>query len=1312
MASLNDKISLTDGDQGIVKYIGCIEGKSGVFYGIDLLNEKGKNNGVVNGITYFKTSGKKSGKFVKKTKIKQTSITKQSNSSSLSFDSSITINGTKGKVKYIGIPYAKGNKQKHAYYGIQLMKSKGDTDGKFMKSKISYFKCDRNRGTYVKISDVDKQNPNKPKPKSKSNKKRIKNRAKRASTLTISKSVQLTETPADEINKLIASLPTYITQQWNLHYDHLVHNKYKPIFINLLLHLNMMQFHLNDITSNDDEKKQMDTVPNDKRVLFQNSLRFILSKINLLRENANDDANRIMHLNDALVKQYCLNDKLKGMTPLLQYIGWGKVKDMFILFCDGIDSKISLDVTPVSTVANTVSAKQKRKRNTLFVENVSAFLTTFLEPKDEANAEMEETSTSDHVDVKEDESETNQMSNYSLSIIEKLFEQRVRKKEETEAIKSFESQIPLYAKKVVLYDTVNITVYKYEWESWPDHEYKYMAFRAETNQFVRFSTNATFDNVFTDDVQLASENDKLITTPLQRRKPSKIKTNGSKAKGNEMSRVEIKITIKPYQKRYLFLVKLLASNYKWSWTVQQRNTSKKDNNIYLKLAEKLLKKIKSEYEELHTSNKLKQMPNANEVHHKLFDELNVPFYIDLDFVPFNSSIMSIPKQESEHKSRYTQCFETSLFKRVIDMKLNSNYKSYLFMPNKDISFRDIEQGNLPNCGFVAALVSVAHKKPLLIKRIIFNVKDDAHHDDINEHGLYKVSLHCNGILREFCVDDFIPSYCYGHKQPSFTKHVTNIIQKRKKLNRYNVIWVLLIEKCLAKMYGGYDRLSNMFSVDAFAILTGFPSVDIDYMSINNSSGKHDIIWNKLITLGNNKDVLLTTAAHPKRCKRSINDIFGSSHKRKNEFFGMFADQDGHVWSIIRVVEYKNMKLICLRNPWGETLEDSHAGRGLPGDRWKGKYSRYDTTSWTEELVADVQPNLKKNDGTLWMSFTDYLLYFYNLSICYCLDDEYDRFYSECIIKYNSDVANKTEDIWFPKVIIDIQLNDDDDSNEQKDLDCDLVLEWAGIIQQDMNNKNNDIGYKDYLDTCLLVGMIDGNTIKPIALHDMSSSRINYGKHALNIKLKANAKFVLIPYTTGHAFCAEDMAMNARRLCITSFISGNKNNKYRIRMTNDANDCVNTKEVCRILSKYITISGDFKEQKNGDLVHTEKKFEGMIIAAWYHTKNECKFNTTIKFKLDNCLPAVGFDYNRYLMRKRDKFFGQNKTDKTHSDSTKDKKNKKLISSASLLNKKYVWKFKIEDYVSNQICILIIKKHRKEMHRFGYSYAFENGVFTSC
>eukprot|EP01084_Bolivina_argentea_P260525 440000_1 len=261
MISLNDKISLTDGNEGIVKYIGCIDGKKGIFYGIDLLNKKGKNNGTVNNISYFKTTSNKSGRFITQSKINQNKIFKQPNSTKFSIDSQLIINGTKGTIKSIVIPNNKYNKSNDAYYGIQLIKSKGNTDGKFMNTKISYFRCDKNKGIYVKVKQIDKQTKD-IKNKSKQQKRIKKNKARSSSTIVITKSVQLKERNEDEISDIINSLPEYIKTQWNEYYNGIINMKYKPNFVDILLHLNMIQFHMNDNSNNNDEKKDENTLIN------------------------------------------------------------------------------------------------------------------------------------------------------------------------------------------------------------------------------------------------------------------------------------------------------------------------------------------------------------------------------------------------------------------------------------------------------------------------------------------------------------------------------------------------------------------------------------------------------------------------------------------------------------------------------------------------------------------------------------------------------------------------------------------------------------------------------------------------------------------------------------------------------------------------------------------------------------------------------------------------------------------------------------------------------------------------------------------
>ncbi len=56
------EITLNDKSQGIIRYIGKVQGrtgpKKGIWYGIELKTPTGKNNGTVNGHKYFECKKK------------------------------------------------------------------------------------------------------------------------------------------------------------------------------------------------------------------------------------------------------------------------------------------------------------------------------------------------------------------------------------------------------------------------------------------------------------------------------------------------------------------------------------------------------------------------------------------------------------------------------------------------------------------------------------------------------------------------------------------------------------------------------------------------------------------------------------------------------------------------------------------------------------------------------------------------------------------------------------------------------------------------------------------------------------------------------------------------------------------------------------------------------------------------------------------------------------------------------------------------------------------------------------------------------
>lgn len=64
--------------------------------------------------------------------------------------------------------------------------------------------------------------------------------------------------------------------------------------------------------------------------------------------------------------------------------------------------------------------------------------------------------------------------------------------------------------------------------------------------------------------------------------------------------------------------------------------------------------------------------------------------------------------------------------------------------------------------------------------------------EFSEFGLYEFKLYKNGIIENIIIDDFIPTY---KKRPFFTSAV-----------RDKEIYPIIIEKALAKLCGGYDKI--------------------------------------------------------------------------------------------------------------------------------------------------------------------------------------------------------------------------------------------------------------------------------------------------------------------------------------------------------------------------------------------------------------------------------------------------------------------------------------------------------------------------
>lgn len=261
-----------------------------------------------------------------------------------------------------------------------------------------------------------------------------------------------------------------------------------------------------------------------------------------------------------------------------------------------------------------------------------------------------------------------------------------------------------------------------------------------------------------------------------------------------------------------------------------------------------------------------------------------------------------------------------------------------FMDTKEIAvFRgidpcDIKQGALGDC-YLLCCLSVLAERPNLVERLIIT-------EDFNHVGCYAIWLCDAGTWRSVIVDDFFP-YNPTTKLPAFTK------------SNGPELWVLLLEKAYAKLFGGYDVIEGGLPHYALKDLTGAP-----YDS--KESSDPDVMW-KYIKESNDKNYLLT-------CYSKSTEV-----REEKNALGIVS---GHAYSILDAREVVTNdgtdRIVQIRNPWGKF-------------EWKGDWGDF-SNKWTPEAKMQVETFTAADDGTFWMSINDFVNFYEGVGICKLHED--------------------------------------------------------------------------------------------------------------------------------------------------------------------------------------------------------------------------------------------------------------------------------------------------------------------------------------
>ena len=249
----------------------------------------------------------------------------------------------------------------------------------------------------------------------------------------------------------------------------------------------------------------------------------------------------------------------------------------------------------------------------------------------------------------------------------------------------------------------------------------------------------------------------------------------------------------------------------------------------------------------------------------------------------------------------------------------------------EIECSDANQGSLGNC-YLISIISALSERHDLIKKIFKTTQ-------VNKDGFYEIYYYeQDGTQRIMFIDDYFP--CVDLTRCGKQEFIGTIPNGEE-------IWVMLLEKAYAKYEGGWVNLEGGTITSEIKFFTGCNCKDLSLASAG--------AWKEILNACRRDNLV---------CCRSKKGA--GSHDNKS----VKNIANSHAYSILEAEEYKGIRLLKVRNPWGSV-------------EWTGDFSD-NSPLWTDELkfafgfVAEV-----KDDGVFCITFEDFVGEFTNVVISYC-----------------------------------------------------------------------------------------------------------------------------------------------------------------------------------------------------------------------------------------------------------------------------------------------------------------------------------------
>ena len=637
-----------------------------------------------------------------------------------------------------------------------------------------------------------------------------------------------------------------------------------------------------------------------------------------------------------------------------------------------------------------------------------------------------------------------------------------------------------------------------------------------------------------------------------------LENNESKDQYKSQNVFYTKTTIYPYETKKIAKI-LLKKNWKLK-TKFKINLEIPSKSIQYQYIEKDEQTIKNQLISFRES--LSQIPfeflTQNEINQK-FKELKIKF-IDIDFPPVEGSItgVSADKKNIDFNSNLNLDLDYIIhWRRPQDYINNETIESLnetnnvlrIFDREKEPEPNDIRQGLL-SFSLLDSCVSALTEKYNLIKRLFIT-------KNINEYGIYKIKLCHNGQWKTIFIDDYFP--CIPCSSPIVSKSATN------------ELYILLLQKALAKLYGCYNNLSSIKLSDFFHKLTGCPSISIKINKKMNFDEKKNF-FNKIKDYSIDKKYIVVAISHNSKNDTNIdNNNDNICTDLTLPYFG---------YTIIDIKDKYDPNVIILRKVWYNEKREKNI------DNYNNKIIKEFPT-----LINDL------NDNSLMLTYEKFISEFNELVICFVKKWEEIRLRGKFInIKdntisipiskwyYSFNLTKQTNliiSIFLDSINNNFINNNDDDNNTN------------------MNQKQNNLFD---ISLTLLKHDLEKNEINLIQTYDFTITS------TIQIELNLPAgNYIIYPRTSGCFFPNNAFNINNNNKCEKN----EKSNIYNFETKSFSYRFINIiKEIFKKYDIYLNNCLDYeafnmfyKNIKNNNDFLTEKQFNIDIISK-YQSYNKC------------------------------------------------------------------------------------------------------------